>query len=117
MYKFITHNSLAVLLLLATVLVFLLHPLALQGRGGEHGGGDDVVVHLRGVAGRKLLVPLLGLLLVVQQPSSQQDSSRELFGTRLAPVGCKTCNILCSSAGGSRNILGRVKGNPADSVP
>ena len=44
----------------------LLHPLALQGRGGEHGGGDDVVVHLRGVAGRKLLVPLLGLLLVVQ---------------------------------------------------
>ena len=45
----------------------LLHPLALQGRGGEHGGGDDVAVHLRGVAGRKLLVPLLGLLLVVQQ--------------------------------------------------
>ena len=61
MYKYITHNSLAVLLLLATVLVYLLHPLALQGRGGEHGGGDDVVVHLRGVAGRKLLVLLLGL--------------------------------------------------------
>ena len=59
------------------VQLHLLPPLALQGRDGDGvaGGGDDDVVHLRGVAGRKLLVPLLGLLLVVQRPSSQQDSS------------------------------------------
>ena len=56
----------------------LLHPLALQGRGGEHGGGDDVVVHLRGVAGRKLLVLLLGLSSYRGHPHSRILASQIL---------------------------------------
>ena len=75
--------------MLATVLQHLLDPLAPQGRdgdgvgvegellvglrlhagAGEHGGGDDSVVYTsEELLVEKLLVPLLGLLLVVQQP-------------------------------------------------
>ena len=61
----------------------LLHSLALHGRAGVHGGGDDSVVCTSGgVAGRKLLVPLLGLLLVVQEPPHSRiclENSWELF--------------------------------------
>ena len=62
MYKINPHISLGLSSALGDSSGDLLHPLALQGRGGEHGGGDDVVVHLRGVAGRKTPRPSSGTM-------------------------------------------------------